>query len=133
MDKRMVRYGSIDEYLAAFPADIRKRLENLRAAIRAAAPGAEERISYGMPAFAQEGILVYFAAFEKHISLFPTSSGVRAFRRELAPYALGKGTVRFPLGRPLPLGLIRRIVKFRVAENLKKAEARSKARKMRPS
>ena len=129
MDKRMASFKSVDAYIAAFPEDIQRALEKMRATIRAAAPGAEEKISYGMPAFAQQGILVYFAAFKEHISLFPTSSGVRAFRRALSPYETSKGTVRFPIGKPLPLRLIGRIVKFRVAENLKKAEKKAKGSK----
>lgn len=134
MDRRMDRYSSIDEYIAAFPPDIRKVLRELRATVRAAAPGAGEKISYGIPTLTLNGNLVHFAAFEDHISFFPTSSGVRAFRRELRPYALGKGTIRFPLGTPLPLGLIRRIVRFRVGESLKKAQetAKRKNRTDRP-
>jgi uncharacterized protein YdhG (YjbR/CyaY superfamily) len=133
MDRRMVRFKSIDEYIAAFPEDVRKVLEDLRGTIRAAAPGAGEKISYGIPTFTLNGNLVHFAAFEKHISFFPTSSGVRAFKRELRPYELGKGTIRFPMGSPLPLKLVGRIVKFRVAESLKKAELKSKARRKKPS
>jgi len=128
MDRHKAKVASIDDYIAACPEDVRKPLERLRAAIRAAAPGAGEKISYGIPTFTLNGNLVHFAAFTKHISFFPTSSGVRAFKRELAAYSLATGTVRFPLGRPVPLGLIRRIVRFRVAENLKRAEAKSKAR-----
>ncbi len=110
-----------DEYFAGFPEEIRKKLEGLRAAIKAAAPDAEEKISYRMPAFAQKGILVYFAAFKNHIGFFPTASGTRAFKDELSGYDCSKGTVRFPLDKPLPLKLVGRIVKYRVAENLKKA------------
>lgn len=121
MERRKIAYSTIDEYIAAFPKDIQKTLKELRAAIRTAAPGAEEKISYQIPAFTLKGNLVYFAAFKNHISFFPTSSGIRAFKRELAAYEIAKGTVRFPLGEPLPLALIGRIVKFRVAENLKKA------------
>jgi uncharacterized protein YdhG (YjbR/CyaY superfamily) len=133
MERRMSGFKSIDEYIAAFPEDIQKTLERLRATIRAAAPGAMEKISYGIPTFYLQGNLVHFAAFEKHISFFPTSSGVRAFQRELAAYELGKGTIRFAIGRPLPLRLVSRIVKFRVAENTKNAEKRSPKRKKRPS
>lgn len=117
--------NSIDGYIAGFPEGVREKLRELRAAIRAAAPGAAEKISYGMPAFALKGNLVYFAAFKKHIGFFPTASGVRGFQRELAKYETSKGTVRFPLDRPLPLKLIGRIVKFRVAENLKNAKIKS--------
>ncbi|MGZ5424499.1 MAG: iron chaperone [Candidatus Aminicenantales bacterium] len=120
---------SIEEYISAFPDATRRILDEMRATIRAAAPGAEEKISYQMPAFYLQGNLVYFAAFKKHIGFYPTSSGVEAFKRELAPYEVSKGTIRFPLDRPLPLKLISRIVKFRVAENLK--NARPKAPKAR--
>ena len=124
---RKTGFRSIDEYLVDFSGEKRRKLEELRATIKAAAPGAEERISYQMPAFALEGNLVWFAAFKNHIGFFPTSGGIEKFRRELSKYAGGKGSVRFPLGQPLPLGLIRRIVKFRVAENLKNARKRSGA------
>lgn len=124
---RKTGFRSIDEYLVDFSGEKRRKLEELRATIKAAAPGAEERISYQMPAFALEGNLVWFAAFKNHIGFFPTSGGIEKFRRELSKYAGGKGSVRFPLGQPLPLGLIRRIVKFRVAENVKNARKRSGA------
>ncbi len=102
--------NSIDGYIANFPEEVQRKLRELRAAIKAAAPGAEEKISYMMPAFALNGTLVYFAAFKKHIGFFPTSSGIRVFQRELAAYETSKGTVRFPLDKPLPLKLISRIV-----------------------
>ena len=126
MDRRKAASKSIDEYIASFPQDIQKALTGLRATIRAAAPKAEEKISYGMPAFALQGNLVYFAAFKNHIGFFPTSSGIRAFKRDLAAYELSKGTVRFLYGKPLPLRLIGRIVRFRVAENLRRAEKKAK-------
>jgi uncharacterized protein YdhG (YjbR/CyaY superfamily) len=125
MENKKAGFTTIDEYIALFPEDIQNKLQELRAAIRASAPGAIEKISYQMPAFVQNGILVYFAAFKNHISFFPTSSGVQAFQQELAEYAGSKGTVRFPLDRPLPLDLISKIVKFRVAENLKNAAGKS--------
>ncbi len=93
--------------------------------IQAAAPEAEEKISYQMPAFAQNGILVYFAAHKNHIGFYPTSSGIRVFRKELAAYESSKGAVKFPLDRPLPLKLIGEIVKFRLAENSKKVGRKS--------
>ncbi len=114
--------SSIDEYIAACPTEIQKSLQELRATIRAAAPDAEERISYRMPAFAQNGILVWFAAFKDHIGFYPKGSGIKAFENELAGYETAKGTVRFPLGKPLPRRLITKIVKYRVAENLKTAK-----------
>jgi uncharacterized protein YdhG (YjbR/CyaY superfamily) len=116
---------SIDEYIAGFPEETKRILERLREMIRAAAPGAEEKISYQMPAFYLEGNLVYFAAFKNHIGFYPTSSGIEAFKHELSAYEFSKGTVRFPLDKPLPLKLVSRIVKFRVAENLKNARLRS--------
>lgn len=112
---------SVDAYIAGFPPDVRGVLRKIRATIRKAAPGAEEKIGYGMPAYAFEGPLAYFAAFEKHISFFPTPSGVEEFRKELAAYGISKGTVRFPLGTRIPYVLIARIVKFRVRENKARA------------
>ena len=106
-------------------------LEDLRRTIRAAAPRAEEKISYRMPAFYLQGNLVYFAVFKNHIGFYPTSSGVEAFARELASYDVSKGTVRFPLDRPLPLKLIARIVRFRAAENLKRARLKTAATRSR--
>jgi uncharacterized protein YdhG (YjbR/CyaY superfamily) len=112
---------TIDDYLAGLPDGPKQILSQLREAVRAAAPGAAEKISYQMPAYDLDGILVYFAAFKKHVGFYPTSSGISAFERELAPYAVSKGTVRFPFDKPLPLKLIARIVKYRVAENRKRA------------
>jgi uncharacterized protein YdhG (YjbR/CyaY superfamily) len=126
MEYNQDKINSIDEYIAAFPPEIQRILEELRATIRAAAPDATEKISYQMPTFVLGGNLVYFAAFRQHIGFYPTSSGIAAFRDELAAYENSKGTVRFPIGQPLPLDLISRIVKFRVAENLKKAERKSR-------
>ena len=117
---------SVDEYIARFPPDVRKLLEKVRMTIRKSAPHAEERISYQIPCFAQEGNLVYFAAFTKHISFFPTASAIRKFKKELSVYEGGKGSVRFPLDEPIPYGLIRKIVKFRLKENLEKLQIRQK-------
>jgi len=112
---------NIDEYISGFPEDIQEILQKLRQVIKESAPEAQEVISYSMPAFKQNGILVYFAAFKDHIGFFPTSSGVTAFKKDLEPYATSKGTIRFPLDKPIPFPLVEKIVKFRVAENLKKA------------
>ncbi len=125
MKDRSETARSIEDYISAFPDDTRRILDEMRATIRAAAPGAEEKISYQMPAFYLQGHLVYFAAFKKHIGFYPTSRGVEAFKRELAPYDVSKGTIRFPLDRPLPLKLITKIVKFRVAENLKHVQSQA--------
>ncbi len=117
--QRKTGYRSIEAYIESFPADIRERLQAMRTAIRQAAPGAQEKISYQMPAFFLNGNLVYFAAYEKHIGFYPTPSGIGRFQKELAKYKSAKGSVQFPLAEPLPVGLIQRIVKFRVEENLK--------------
>lgn len=110
----------IDEYIQMFPDDIQVILESLRQTIRKAAPEAEETISYQMPTFKQNGALVHFAAFKKHIGFYPTPSGIEAFKEELSAYEGSKGTVRFPIDRPIPLDLVTEIVKFRVRENLEK-------------
>ncbi len=103
-------------------------LQELRATIKAAAPEAEEKISYQIPTFALHGNLVHFAAWKTHIGLYPGSSGVRAFEQELSKYEVAKGTVKFPIKEPLPLALIRNIVTFRAVENLKKAEMKAAKR-----
>ncbi len=117
---------STDEYIAAFPAEIQTLLNQMRTAIRQAAPDAEEVISYGMPAFKQKGMLVYYAAFTKHIGFYPTSSGIEAFQDELSNYVGGKGSVQFPFSQPLPLDLVQRIVAFRVNENMLKANGKKR-------
>jgi uncharacterized protein YdhG (YjbR/CyaY superfamily) len=122
-------FTSIDEYIATFPEEVQVKLEELRATIKAAAPDAEEKISYQMPTFALKGNLVHFAAHKTHIGFYPTPSGIEAFQRELSVYESSKGAVQFPIDKPLPLELISKIVKFRVAENLKKAEEKSGKRK----
>jgi uncharacterized protein YdhG (YjbR/CyaY superfamily) len=110
--------GTIDEYIAGFPAETQKVLAQLRALIKATAPGATESISYAIPTFDLNGRhLVHFAGYERHIGFYPIPSGIEAFKEELKPYKQGRGSVRFPLDRPLPVDLIRRIVEFRVREN----------------
>jgi uncharacterized protein YdhG (YjbR/CyaY superfamily) len=122
----MIKSINVDGYIAGFPVEIQKRLEQIRATIRKAAPGAEEVISYGMPAFRAKRILVYFAGYIEHIGFYPTSSGIINFKDELSGYKTAKGSVQFPHDRPIPLRLIAEIVKFRVEENLinKKAKKR---------
>ena len=122
-------FNSIDEYIATFPEEIQKILEELRATIRASASDAEEKISYQMPTFALKGNLVHFAAHKKHIGFYPSPSGIQAFKHELSIYEGAKGSVRFPIDKPLPLELISKIVKFRVTENLENAEIKSGRRK----
>ena len=121
---------TIDEYIAGFPPEIQEILEKVRATIRAAAPGAQETISYRMPTFTLKGNLVHFAAFKKHIGFYPVPTGIEKFKKELAAYEQGKGSVQFPLDQPIPYGLISKIVKFRVKENLERAEAKGKSSKM---
>lgn len=113
-------FKTIDEYIAAFPKNVQVVLEEFRQAVREAAPEAEETISYKMPAFKQNGILVWFAAFKNHIGFFPKVSAIEAFKEELSIYELSKGTIRFPLDKPIPFELVKRIVKFRIKENLNK-------------
>jgi uncharacterized protein YdhG (YjbR/CyaY superfamily) len=117
---------TIDEYIADFPPEIQEILEKIRQTIRTAAPQAEEAIKYQMPTFTLEGNLVHFAAFKNHIGLYPTPSATAKFRKELSVYEGGKGSIRFPLDKPIPYGLISRIAKFRVKENLERAEAKGK-------
>lgn len=112
-----VEIHTIDEYITGFPEPVRTLLAQLRAAIRAAAPQAEEKLSYGIPTFYYRGNLVHFGAFKRHIGFFPAPSGIQAFKSELSPYKSAKGSVQFPFDEPLPLELVARIVKFRVDEN----------------
>ena len=111
---------SFEEYFFRFPAEVQVKLEELRQTISKTAPGAEEVISYKMPAFKYHGMLVYFAAYKNHIGFYATPTGHTAFKKELSVYKEGKGSVQFPLDQPLPLGLVSKIVKFRVKENREK-------------
>jgi uncharacterized protein YdhG (YjbR/CyaY superfamily) len=130
MDSNKSGFDSIDEYIAAFPADVQKILEEVRAVIKAAAPKAEEKISYQIPTFTLNGgNLVHFGAFKNHIGFYPTSSGTQAFQKELSVYKGAKGSVQFPLDKSMPLKLIRKIVKFRVAESSKKDKIKSVKKK----
>ena len=114
-------YATIDEYIAGFPKDVQAILEAVRREIRESAPNSEERISYGIPTFNLNGKhLVHFAAYKNHIGFYPTSSGVTAFKQELSKLEVSKGTIRFPLDEPIPLDLVKKIVKFRVKENMAK-------------
>ncbi len=126
MKSEKAGFTSIDEYIATFPKETQRILKEMRATIKAAAPDAEEKISYQMPTFFLKGNLVHFAAFKSHIGFYPTPSGVEAFKDELSVYEGAKGSVQFPIEKPMPLKLITKIVKFRVAENLKNAELKRK-------
>jgi uncharacterized protein YdhG (YjbR/CyaY superfamily) len=117
---------NIDQYIAGFPKDVQEILQKIRTTIKKAAPEAKEKISYQMPTFTLEGNLVHFAAFKEHIGLYPAPTGIEAFKKELSVYQWAKGSVRFPLDRPVPFALITKIVKFRVKENLARAKAKGK-------
>jgi uncharacterized protein YdhG (YjbR/CyaY superfamily) len=123
MKNAKLKPKNIDEFIALYPKDIRAKLESIRAMIREAAPRAEVAISYGIPAFKLNGNLIFFSAFKDHIGMYPR---VKALEKELSAYAGGIGTIKFPLDEPLPLALIRRIVKHRVKENLEKKRGKRK-------
>lgn len=111
--------SNIDEYISEFPAEVQKKLQKVRETIRKVAPEASETIKYAMPTFMLNGNLVFFAGYKNHIGFYPIPSGIEAFKTELAPYKQGKGSVQFPLNQPIPLGLITKIVKYRIKENKK--------------
>jgi uncharacterized protein YdhG (YjbR/CyaY superfamily) len=118
----MKKFETVDEYVAALPKAAKERLEELRTAIRRAAPHSEEAISYNMPAFKANGsLLVWYAAFKKHVGFYPKASGIAAFKKELSAYKTLKGAIQFPLERPIPVGLVQKIVKFRARENSAKS------------
>jgi uncharacterized protein YdhG (YjbR/CyaY superfamily) len=119
--------GDIDEYISRFPQTIQEVLQKVRMTIKKAAPEAEETIRYNMPTFYLHGhYLIYFAAFKKHISLYPAPVGSEQFGEEIEQYASGKGTLQFPLDKPIPYGLITKLVKFRAKENIAKAKTKEK-------
>jgi uncharacterized protein YdhG (YjbR/CyaY superfamily) len=113
-------YTTIDEYIRTFPAGVQSILQKMRQTIREAAPGATEAINYRMPTFKLNGNLVHFAAFKNHIGFYPTPSAIERFKEELSPYKWAKGSVQFPLDKPVPFALVKKIVTFRVKENLKR-------------
>lgn len=119
------KFEDVDSYIVTFPKDVQVILEQVRNAIKTSAPKAEEVISYNMPAFKYHGMLVYFAGYKNHIGFYSLPSGHAAFEKELSIYKQGKGSVQFPLDKPMPLVLIKKIVKFRVKENLEKFKAKS--------
>src|SRR5687767_8173619 len=119
MKTKKATFNSIDEYIETFPEDIQKILKELRETIKAAAPEAGETISYGIPTFTLNGrYLIYFAGWKNHISIYPIPTGTEAFNKEVSQYAEGKGTLKFPLHKPMPLKLISMIVKLRIVDNL---------------
>jgi len=120
---------TIDEYIASFPKEVQERLQQVRATIKAAAPAARETIKYAMPTFTLNGNLVYFAAFKNHIGFYALPTANQTFRAELSAYKTGKGSIQFPHDQPLPLPLISNLVRFRVAQNLAKAEKKRSGKK----
>jgi uncharacterized protein YdhG (YjbR/CyaY superfamily) len=120
MISRKARPKTINEYINAAPKEARSKLREMRKCIRAAAPGAEESLKWGMPAFSYQRILVTFAAFKHHIGFYPTPPAVKAFAKELLRFKTAQGSIQFPLDKPLPLPLIRRITAFRVRESNEK-------------
>ncbi len=120
---------NIDEYIADFPDDVQKSLEKVRTAIKRAAPRADEAIKYQMPTFVLNGNLIHFAGYKNHIGLYPGSTPIEEFKNELAGYTTSKGTVQFPLDKPVPVGLISKITKFCVQRNLAKPQKRTKSKK----
>jgi uncharacterized protein YdhG (YjbR/CyaY superfamily) len=120
MTSKKARPTGITEYINAAPKDARKKLRDMRACIRASAPGAKESLKWGMPAFSHRRILVTFAAFKHHIGFYPTSSVVKAFANDLSKFTTAKGSIQFPLEKPLPLPLVRKITAFRVRESIEK-------------
>ncbi len=116
----MKKVENIDQYIAEFPEEVQKKLEQIREQISKYAPGAEECISYGIPTFKLNGNLVHFAAYKNHFGFYPGAAGVEAFSDVLDGYETSKGTIQFPLENPIPVKLIRDIVKFRVTQNLEK-------------
>ena len=117
---KRTQFRTMDEYIGTYPKNVQDILQKLRQTIGKAAPKAEEAISYQIPTFKLNGNLVHFAAFKNHIGFYPTSTGIRAFKKELSRYKGAKGSVQFPLGKPVPYDLVRKIVIFRVMENLEK-------------
>jgi uncharacterized protein YdhG (YjbR/CyaY superfamily) len=126
MKARSAKFKTVDEYLSALPAKTKLILKQVRKTIKQAAPQAEELISYNIPSFKMNGGLIWYAAWKEHISLYPRSPGMEASIKELSEYEGAKGTIKFPIDRPIPFDLIRKIVKFRVKENLEEAKSKMK-------
>ena len=120
MEKAKVVPETVDQYIAAFPADVKKRMQQLRKTIKAAAPKADEVISYQMPGYKYLGMLVYFAAYKNHIGFYPGAGGILEFYKKLSSFKSAKGSIQFPHDRPIPYDIISKIVKFRVKQNEEK-------------
>ena len=126
MTTKIAPAKTVDEYIERYPPNVQSVLEKIRQTIRKTAPEAKEVISYGIPGYMYNGMLIYFAGFNKHISLYPAPRGNKAFEKELAAYKGGKGTVQFPIGEPISFDLIRRITKFRMKDNEERAALKNR-------
>jgi len=126
MQTAKTKFSNTDEYIAMFPENFQVILQKIRATIKKTAPAAEEVISYQMPTFKLNGMLVSYAAYKRHIGFYPTASPIRVFKKELAKYKTSKGAIQFPIGEPIPLPLIKDIVRFKVSENLERTKNKSK-------
>ncbi|MFO7447411.1 MAG: DUF1801 domain-containing protein [Ignavibacteriaceae bacterium] len=125
------KFHTVDDYIQSFPKDVQNVLENIRRIIRETVPEAEERISYNMPAYNLNGYLVYFAGWKNHIGLYPISAAIeKKFSRELSKYKIGKGSIQFPFSEPMPVSLIKKIVKHRIKENLEKDVKQARIKNM---
>jgi uncharacterized protein YdhG (YjbR/CyaY superfamily) len=129
METDPTKPNTIDKYIATFPKSIQEILEKIRETIQEAAPEAQETVKYGIPTFTLQGNLVHFGAFKNHIGFYPTPSGIEEFRIELSIYQGAKGSIQFPLSKPIPYDLIRKIVTFRLQENLERAALKGKKKK----
>ena len=126
MPAEKIKFTTANEYIQSFPKDEQEVLEKIQATLKKAVPAGEEVISYNMPAFKQHGILVYFAGYDKHIGFYPTGSPVQVFKDELAAYKTSKGAIQFPLDKSIPKALVKKIVRYRIAEDTEKANAKKK-------
>jgi uncharacterized protein YdhG (YjbR/CyaY superfamily) len=122
------KFNDINEYIACFPKETQKILEDIRIVVKDAAPGAIETIKYSMPTLMLKGNLIHFAAFKNHIGLYPSPSGDEAFKNEIAPYKAAKSSIRFPIDKPIPFELIRKIIKFRISESMNKGAGKNEKR-----
>lgn len=130
MKTKQTAYKSTDEYIAGFPKEVQAILQKVRQTIKKAAPGAQEKISYNIPTFTLDGAyLIYFAGYKKHIGIYPVPVGTADFNKQIAGYVTGRGTVQFPLDRPIPHGLITKMVKFRIKDTRAKLAAKAKKKK----
>jgi uncharacterized protein YdhG (YjbR/CyaY superfamily) len=119
------KFKTVDEYLSAFPASTKSVLRKMRTTIKEVVPHAEEVISYNMPAFKQNGILVWYAAYKEHIGFYPTPAPIKTFAQELRGYKTSKGAIQFPIDKPIPTSLVKKIVRFRAKQNSEKAKAKN--------